>query len=75
VIPDLAHTRFGPEGLEVAGSIRCRLPWLPVIVLSGHVSPEAEEDARLGRADAVLMKPQPLKDLGHLGEWLVGHRP
>ena len=74
VILDLALTYFGREGLEVLSSIRARSPWLPVIVLSGNVSPEVEDEARRLRADAVLMKPQPLDVLAHLADGLRGRR-
>ena len=74
VILDLALTHFGREGLEVLSSIRARSPWLPVIVLSGNVSPEVEDEARRLRADAVLMKPQPLDELSRLADALLGWR-
>ena len=74
VILDLALTRFGREGLEVLSTIRSHSPWLPVIVLSGNISPEVEEEARRLRADAVLMKPQPLDVLSHLADGLLGWR-
>ena len=74
VILDLALTYFGREGLEVLSAIRSRSPWLPVIVLSGNVSPEVEDEARRLRADAVLMKPQPLDALAHLADGLLGWR-
>ena len=63
VLLDLALTRFGREGLEVLSAIRSRNPSLPVIILSGNVCPEIEELAHRLRADAVLMKPQPLEQL------------
>jgi DNA-binding response OmpR family regulator len=72
VILDLALTRFGREGLEVLSAIRSRRPWLPVIVLSGNVSPEIEELAAQLRADAVLMKPQRLDQLAARVEALLG---
>jgi DNA-binding response OmpR family regulator len=72
VILDLALTRFGREGLEVLSAIRSRSPWLPVIVLSGNVSPEIEALAGELRADAVLMKPQPLDELAARVAALIG---
>lgn len=74
VILDLALTRFGREGLEVLSAIRARSPWLPVIVLSGNVAPDIEELARELRADAVLMKPQPLDLLAGLADELLRRR-
>ena len=74
MILDLALTRFGREGLEVLRSIRSRIPGLPVIILSGNIAPDVEDLARELRADAVLMKPQPLEDLVALAEGLIQRR-
>jgi len=74
VILDLALTRFGREGLEVLSAIRARRPWLPVVILSGFISDEVENEARLLRADAVLRKPQPLDELARVADALMGWR-
>ncbi|MGH7391423.1 MAG: response regulator [Candidatus Rokuibacteriota bacterium] len=53
----------GMDGLEVLRRIRELDPGLPVVILSGWVSPEAAERARkMGVAD-VLSKPEALKNL------------
>jgi len=72
VILDLALTRFGREGLEVLGTVRAMSPWVPVIVMSAHISPEVEEEARRLGADAVLRKPQPLAEVAQLIDRLTG---
>jgi DNA-binding response OmpR family regulator len=72
VILDLALTRFGIEGLEVLRSIRARSPWLPVIILSAHVSPEVESEARGLNVDAILAKPQPLRELARVASSVLG---
>jgi DNA-binding response OmpR family regulator len=72
VILDLGLTRFGRDGLEVLGTLRAQLPWLPVIVLSANISPEVEDEARRLRADAVLSKPQPLAELARLAAAALG---
>jgi len=74
VILDLALTRFGREGLEVLSAIRSHSPWLPVIILSGNISPEIEDLAAELKADAVLMKPQPLDELAMRVAELLGDR-
>ena len=72
VILDLGLSRFGRNGLAVLASVRARHPRLPVIILSGHISPEVEEEARRMGATAVLEKPHPLPALARLALDLMG---
>jgi DNA-binding response OmpR family regulator len=72
-ILDLRLTKFSDAaGLDVLREVRKRDHWTSVIILSAHVSQDAEEEAvRLG-ADAVLRKPQPLPELAQLALALMG---
>jgi two-component system OmpR family response regulator len=72
-ILDLRLTKFSDAaGLDVLREIRKRDTWTSVIILSAYASAAAEAEAiRLG-ADAVLRKPQPLKDLSDLALSLIG---
>jgi DNA-binding response OmpR family regulator len=72
VVLDLGLTSFGREGLSVLGSLRARDPHLPVVVLSGYLSPEVEAEARRLGADAILQKPYPLLGLAQVIEGLAG---
>ena len=72
VVLDLGLTGFGREGLSVLGSLRAREPHLPVVVLSGYLTPEVEAEARRLGADAVLQKPYPLLGLAQVIEGLAG---
>lgn len=53
----------GMDGLEVLRRIRERDPNLPVVILSGWVSPEAAERARKMGVSDVLSKPEALKNV------------
>ena len=66
VILDLALTPSGREGLEVLSSIRRARLRLPVVLMSGNVTSEVEDEARRLGAERVLTKPHPLVDLAHL---------
>jgi DNA-binding response OmpR family regulator len=66
LILDLALTPFGREGLEVLASVRRARLRLPVVLMSGNVTSEVEDDARRLGAERVLTKPHPLVDLGRL---------
>lgn len=66
VILDVALTPFGREGLDLLGHIRRAHPRLPVVIMSGHVSKDVEDEARRLGADRVLTKPQSLADLAAL---------
>ncbi len=72
VILDLSLSRFGPDGLEVLRSIRAQSADLPVVVLSAHIRPEVETQARLLDASAILAKPQPLEELARVVAWALG---
>ena len=62
----------GPNGIEVLRQIRARDATLPVVILTGHASPEEVREAwRLGVTD-VVEKPWALK---HLDEALAGLDP
>jgi two-component system, response regulator RegA len=56
----------GHEGLDVLREIRRRDHATRIIVLTGFVSPELEEEAFALGADAVLPKPQSLPQLARL---------
>jgi DNA-binding response OmpR family regulator len=72
-ILDLRLTALdGIEGLSVLRELRRRNQFSTVMILSGYVSPEAEDEAlRLG-ADRVLSKPQPLPELAEQAFSLMG---
>ena len=53
----------GMDGLEVLRRIRERDTGLPVVILSGWVSPEAAERAKQMGVSDVLSKPEALKNL------------
>jgi len=75
VILDLALTRFGREGLRILRSIRAADPWLPVVVMSGYVPSDVEQEVRRLGADEVLTKPQPLPELARVVASILGsHR-
>lgn len=62
----------GSAGLEVLREIRRHDGATSVIVLSGHISSEVEEEAWALGADCVLCKPQPLPGLAQLAFSLIG---
>ena len=55
----------GASGTAVLGQIRARRPELKVLMLSGHLTPEAHAELdRLGQTE-FLHKPYTLSELGH----------
>ena len=71
VILDIVLAEDERGGLDVLAEARRRLPGLPVLVLSGLVSAEIEDEvARLG-ARRVLIKPQPLRELARVATELM----
>lgn len=74
VILDL-RVGFGTEGLEVLRALRRGGHFMPVIVLSGHVTEEVEAEARRCGADVVLRKPKPLADVAQVALVLTVPRP
>jgi CheY-like chemotaxis protein len=67
VILDLRLTKLADaDGLQVLRELRRRDGRAGAIVLSAHVSPELEEEARLAGANTVLRKPQRLPDLAQI---------
>jgi two-component system sensor histidine kinase EvgS len=72
VLLDLALTGYGLQGLELLRSLRRGGSAIRVVVLSGLIEPEVEAEVlRLG-ADAVLLKPQRLNELGRVAMSLLG---
>jgi len=67
VITDLRFS--GPsskEGLAVVEAARRRLSHIPVVVMTGHGTPEAEAQARRVGADLFVPKPVALWELANL---------
>lgn len=67
VVTDLGLTRLGrSEGVDVVTRARYRWPDLRIIVLTGSNDPEIRAACFEGGADAFLVKPPALDDLGRL---------
>jgi CheY-like chemotaxis protein len=73
-ILDLSLSGFGPDGLEVLRSIRARSDDLPVVILSGNIRPDVEDETRSLGATAVLAKPQSLEELERVVARALGRR-
>lgn len=72
VIADLSLTQINAdEGLRLIDHIQDRSPQTKVILLSGRISPQVRAEALRRGAQAVLDKPQSLRDLGDLAEQLL----
>lgn len=67
VVTDLGLTRLGrSEGVDVVARARYRWPHLRIVVLTGSNDPEIRAACFEGGADAFLVKPPSLDDLGRL---------
>jgi len=67
VITDLRFSGpGGQEGLAVVEAARRRLADIPVVVMTGHGTPEAEAQARQLGADLFVPKPVALWELANL---------
>ena len=67
VVTDLGLTRLGrSEGVDVVTRARYRWPNLRIVVLTGSNDPEIRAACFEGGADAFLVKPPSLDDLGRL---------
>jgi len=75
LILDLDLKPFDRGGLDVLSFAYAALPLVPVIVLSAHVSPEAEAEAFAWGALVILRKPQPLAEVAHAALVLMEMRP
>lgn len=72
VISDLSLTAINSdEGLRLIDHIQDRSPKTKAILLSGRISPQVRTEALRRGAQAVLDKPQSLRDLGALAEKLL----
>ena len=72
-ILDLRLTQWGGgEGLQVLDELRKSNRGATIVLLSACVDEEAEREARLRGADAVLRKPYPLPALARLAFQLMG---
>jgi len=73
VVTDLGLTRLGrSEGVDVVTRARYRWPGLRIVVLTGSNDPEIRAACFEGGADAFLVKPPSLEDIGRL---VVGSGP
>ena len=67
VVTDLGLTRLGrSEGVDVITRARYRWPGLRIVVLTGSNDPEIRAACFEGGADAFLVKPPSLEELGRL---------
>lgn len=62
------------EGLEVLSSIREKSPDTRTVLLSAHISPEAEKTASSLGVDVVLHKPTPLSGVADIVFELISHQ-
>lgn len=69
VVTDL--TMPGLSGLQLAARITERRSDLPVVVISGYVRPEDQDNARRAGARAVILKPNTIDELADLLEKLL----
>lgn len=73
-ILDLRLTRWGGgEGLQVVDELRKSNRGATIVMLSACIDEEAEREAKLRGADAVLRKPYPLPALARLAFQLMGN--
>lgn len=77
VITDLRFSGpEGVEGLEVVKAARTRDRRVPVVVITGHGTPEAESAARRLGADLFVPKPVSLWELANLVRgWAASREP
>jgi DNA-binding response OmpR family regulator len=75
VVVDLLLGDHERDGIEVLHAARRRDRPIPVIVLSGLVTPDVEAEVSSLGAGAVLPKPQTLRELARVAGLLMGTTP
>ena len=73
VVTDLSMP--GMSGLDLARALLAIRPDVPIVLMSGHVRPELEEEARRIGIREVLLKPDTVEEMGRVLQDALRSRP